>query len=341
MEQVAKAAGVTKGTVSRVFNGSPSVRATVVERVRTVAAELGYIKPPQRKAKGEGTVEAWLKSRKVVFVLVAPQGLRWMLRNAPIYAHVLQGAQSALESRGLSLNIATVKNAEEAASLIAGGRTHGVLAIASDLPASIAAALEEVPMVQVMGLLPQGECDHVSYDPERTGALAAGYLSEKGHQLCACLGASNTEVFRRRALAFRRHLENSGVTVEDLLDKDLVSIDQDHNAVEERILTRLVDALIKMKPRPSGLFILADMLAPGVYRLLQAHGIRPGVDLEIVSCNNEEPYLNDLRPVPAVVDVQGEEIGFRAVEQLFWRMQNPSKTPVSITIAPRLVLPPQ
>ncbi|WP_229903471.1 LacI family DNA-binding transcriptional regulator, partial [Streptomyces spiralis] len=43
LEDVARRAGVSKSTVSRVINGEPRVREAVAERIREAVAELGYV----------------------------------------------------------------------------------------------------------------------------------------------------------------------------------------------------------------------------------------------------------------------------------------------------------
>ena len=44
--------------------------------------------------------------------------------------------------------------------------------------------------------------------------------------------------------------------------------------------------------------------------------------MHLISCNNEMPYLNRLRPAPATLDIRAESIGRRGIEQLIWRLDN-------------------
>ena len=57
--------------------------------------------------------------------------------------------------------------------------------------------------------------------------------------------------------------------------------------------------------------------------MVQSHGVELGPGkTEIISCNNERPYLVGLSPKPAVIDIRVESIGRRGVEQLLWRLQH-------------------
>ena len=56
---------------------------------------------------------------------------------------------------------------------------------------------------------------------------------------------------------------------------------------------------------------------------LQRAGVKIGPgEVEIISCNNERPYLIGLSPKPAEIDIRVEAIGMRGVERLLWRMRN-------------------
>jgi hypothetical protein len=58
---------------------------------------------------------------------------------------------------------------------------------------------------------------------------------------------------------------------------------------------------------------------------LQRGGIEIGPGkVEVVSCNNEKPYLVGLDPTPTEIDIRASSIGLRGVEQLVWRLEHPN-----------------
>jgi DNA-binding LacI/PurR family transcriptional regulator len=131
----------------------------------------------------------------------------------------------------------------------------------------------------------------------------------------------------------------AGATVLDISNTHLMQASPDIQMPNEDVLRACIDKFLASSPRPEGLFITADVVAPPLYRELDRRGITPGVDLHVVSCNNERSYLTQLKTQPAVVDIQSGQIGARAVESLFWRLQNPDALRQSILIEPVLHLP--
>jgi LacI family transcriptional regulator len=105
-------------------------------------------------------------------------------------------------------------------------------------------------------------------------------------------------------------------------------------------LESIADAIAKSDPRPDGLFVSRDAEAIGLYPMLVQHGIRPGTDVQIISCNNEQSGLAMLSPRPATIDLGTEEIGRWAVTRLVNRITRPSEPPIRMLTAPKLVVPP-
>src|SRR5262249_26846193 len=97
-------------------------------------------------------------------------------------------------------------------------------------------------------------------------------------------------------------------------------------------LAEAVDQLLKIQPRPTGLFVPSDRHTSLVYQLLTERGIKigpssAGGQVEIISCDNEESRLEPLSPRPASIDIGAVEIGRRAVRRLLIRLQHPEESP--------------
>jgi LacI family transcriptional regulator len=72
-----------------------------------------------------------------------------------------------------------------------------------------------------------------------------------------------------------------------------------------------------------------------MYAALQRRGVRPGVDVGVVSCNDERSLVMGLDPALTTVNVRAEAVGRAAVSRLLWRMAHPTDE----TIARLLVEP--
>jgi DNA-binding LacI/PurR family transcriptional regulator len=105
-------------------------------------------------------------------------------------------------------------------------------------------------------------------------------------------------------------------------------------------LESLAEAIARSDRRPDGLFVSQDVEAIGLYPMLVQRGIRPGGDVQIISCNNEQSGLAMLSPRPATIDVGTDQIGRWALTRLVNRIARPAEPAIRMLIAPKLV-PPQ
>jgi DNA-binding LacI/PurR family transcriptional regulator len=93
---------------------------------------------------------------------------------------------------------------------------------------------------------------------------------------------------------------------------------------------------------PTGIFVADDMQVAIMQPALQKAGVDIGPGkIEIISCNNETPYLVGLMPKPAVIDIRVESIGRRGVEQLLWRLDHADVPERMITAVEPVVIPPE
>ena len=174
LEDVARAAGVSKSTVSRVLSGDAtlSVRDETRERVRALAQELGYRPHPVARALATPATGA--------LALLVPT-----LSN-PAYVEILRGAYRRARERGYVLLCAEDFEDQEAdeafTELVDGGRVDGLL-IASARPENrLLDALERhwVPHVFVNRSVP-GARANVTLDVARASRVAYEHLAALGH----------------------------------------------------------------------------------------------------------------------------------------------------------------
>jgi DNA-binding LacI/PurR family transcriptional regulator len=88
-----------------------------------------------------------------------------------------------------------------------------------------------------------------------------------------------------------------------------------------------------------GLFVSRDRDALPLWPLLKERGLTPGKEIEVVSCDNDEPLLSMLDPRPPSIDLCPEQIGHRAVARLGGRIREPHDPPFRTLVLPRLVMP--
>ena len=173
-----------------------------------------------------------------------------------------------------------------------------------------------------------GACkyDHITYNNESLGVIAANYLSSRGHKRVMSIGPMEKPFFITRYNFCRKSIEAAGGEV---LSADAYLISPENLGDSDK-------AIRSAKDRPTGYFVYNDEVAMMLYTYLNAIGIKPGVDVEVVSCDNSM-MLENLDIKPASFDLHLEQIASQSAEQLLWRMKNPKAQPNLLIIEPELV----
>lgn len=341
--EVAQAAGVGIGTVSRAINRANTVKQSTAEAVQKAMRELGYTPPPPEKRRGRRFGRAYPRKSDttVVLMIIGERGLNWMLSQAPIYSAVIEGIEKEISDHGMNLQIRQVADWQRAVETLNDDSVRGVIFFGSqDSVVQPTGSLQKLPCIWVMGDPGKFAGDHVQPDHAKIGIIAAEHLLQKGHRHCAYLGFVDGPPgyhVGSRGDTFRWAIEQAGGTVEMLMDPELIVVDRDHNSPNEPVIAKLFDRLMGLSPRPTAIMIRADILAPVTYRLLQARGIMPQKDMTVITCNNERPYLMSLSPPPVIVDLHAVAIGRRAVNQLLWRYENRTEPAMRVLVEPVLI----
>lgn len=337
VREVARRAGVSLGTVSRVLNGSPTVTPEIDRRVRKAVRALGYT--PIRRRSGDGRP---LRGRTLALVIL---GMNRSLVGLPVIAEAIHGAESALSGAGASVLLVDAPDVKTVPAALKRTRIDGVILksalqgdVIGEAHPELVDRLKRVPGVWILGRPENAWGDAVSSNDESVGRLAAEALLARGHRRLAYLNPKpDHTLFARRQASFVWHAKRAGARVESFLGR-VGDWSLPLKAVEGVDAVRgLVDRLLSSRKRPTALFVPGDSVAAMVYRSLAERGLEAGRDLSIVSCNNEESLLMGLHPALTTIDVHASEIGRRAVEQLAARLANRNAPPVEIGIEPALV----
>jgi LacI family transcriptional regulator len=205
LEDVARAAGVSKSTVSRVLSGDPmlSVRAETRERIQALARDLGYRPHPVARALATPARGA--------LALLVPE-----LSN-PAYVEIIRGAYRRAREHGYVLLCAEDFEGQEAdeafTELVDGGRVDGLLVASARPENRLQAALERhwVPHVFVNRSVP-GAPANVTLDVAEASRLAVAHLAGLGHERIGHVaGPRGVQSARLREAAFRAEIAMRGL----------------------------------------------------------------------------------------------------------------------------------
>lgn len=340
---IAKLAGVSHTTVSRVINNEGRVSSETASRIRAIMEEMGYVpKPPAMRRGPRRAKDAGFKTGNIAF-LTSSESLK-ILSHSPIMANVLHGIEEALASKGMSMVQGAVGVKRPLPPIVAKGGVDGVIvwphldAVSSDA----VEVLRGYKVVYVMsGASERLSADRVRVNHGKVGRLAANYLVSQGHQHMAYVTPSS--LMSRinlcdRWASFSALAEEHGLSARQCVIEqshyDLMEIDRDRDLLIQKTL----QDFLAHADRPTGMFVTCDALTAKIYPILKDLGIEMGRDLEIVSCNNETSLLAGLEPRPISIDIQPEYIGKKAVEQLRWRILHPEEeSQITVEVSPRAI----
>lgn len=183
LADIAARAGVSIATASRALSGKPRVSREVVDRVRAVAAELGYRVDPIARALRDG-------SSRLVGMVVPGIG-------NPFFSQLVGAVEEELTRAGFELLLADshgfVEEEVRRLRVLADRRVDGILIVASDRTASmpsIANVPQEVAVVAVDRATDRPIVDYVGVDNELGLELIFEHLAELG---VATVGFAGTD----------------------------------------------------------------------------------------------------------------------------------------------------
>src|SRR5215212_1436161 len=340
---VAKRAGVSVATVSRVINQFPGVSPRTAKQVRAAMKELLYVPSPIRPGPKPGsrrTSKLKVGVGAIVVLTVGQPSRDWL--TLPMMASIFAGITTASVQRGLKLMVAEMANASKISDLISGKQVDGAIVFwSSHLGAGNFEELRShgVPLVRLMGAIDgPAEVDHVTTDNMAVGRLAHQHLQSHGCTDVAFITEfPSWPLMRLRGQAFANSARDAG----HRMTSYVVGTDGASEIYRPRVhmaptLEELIDKLAAKTPRPTGIFSSTDRLTTKLYPLLESRGMFPGRDIQVVSCDNQEAMLSLLRPRPASVDLRPETIGQLAVARLIHRLQYPEEAALQIQVPPAL-----
>jgi LacI family transcriptional regulator len=341
--EIAKLAGVSHTTVSRVINNEGSVSSETAHKIRAIMKEMGYVpKPPALRRGPRRARDAGFKTGNIAF-LTSSESLK-ILSNSPIMSNVLHGIEEALACHGMSMVQGAVGAMRPLPPIVAKGGVDGVIVWPhlDNVSSKAVEILRGYRVVYVMsGASERLSADRVRVNHGKVGRMAANYLASQGHRRIAYVTPSSL-VSRinlcDRWAAFlalaKEHAQTARQCVIEQSHFDLMETDQDRDL----LIHKTLEDFLAQGERPTGMFVTCDALTAKIYPILKSLGMRIGQDLEVISCNNETSLLAGLEPRPLSIDIQPEQIGKKAVEQLRWRILHPEEeSQITIEVSPKLL----
>ncbi|MCA9241346.1 MAG: LacI family DNA-binding transcriptional regulator [Planctomycetales bacterium] len=324
IEDVAKKAGVSISTVSRVINRRNLVNAVTKARVEKAIKELGY--RPNVFARGL----MLRKSNILGFVLPDIHG--------EFYSEIIRGAMQKARELGYHLIVSAVTAEDDGQDVLgmvgAQGLVDGMAVMVSEKDSQIRKSLAtlDLPLVVLDAELPRVTHDTVLIDQSRGAeAMAAHLLAVRPNDRIIFVGGLETNLDTRdRLQAFRDVLRSAK---RQLPNQDVYYLDYSYQTAFDLAY----DHAQEWSQRPTTVFAANDEMAAGVISAAAAR--RVDVPRELRVAGFDDTRIAQLtRPALTTVHVPMADMGATAIELLCDRLEEPDRPVKKVILQAELVV---
>ena len=358
--RIAKLAGVSTATVSRVLNERDVVSDATVAKVRQAMKHIGYQPPPPGSRRGpKAHLHAQLQHRAIAFLWTASEK-PVLQRNGDVFPKettdtfswpggeepaetltghaLLQGAAAALRKHRISLTVDYLYHPGCLPAVVENQRVDGLVLHGPEPEESLVAKLRQIPSVWLLSSGATTWGDRVQPNHRAVGRKSLEYFASKNCRNVCCITYRPTGQGIRyhtdRANAFGLHAQMRQISCV------MLGADMDE-PVDSQGLFAMAEALVgqflKLTPRPDGLFV-ANNLGYYIHEHLRRRGVEPMKDVLYI-CGDREVVYQHMEPEPAKIDIHSHDIGQLAVELLIVRLANPDVPPINLMVEPTLIIP--
>ena len=323
IQDVAKLAGVSISTVSRVLNGTAHVNPDVELRVHEAIQKLQY--QPNRAARA-------LRANysRIIGLLITD------IQN-PFFTALIRGVEDVAQSKGYSVILC---NSDESAhkeqqyiEVLCAEHVAGSIVVPTREQVQILKPFQEqnIPVVLVDRTIKKSGCDAILVN-NRLGAYeAVTHLIENGYRRIGIVcGPLKTTTGRERFAGYRQALQDAGYAPDPLLERI--------GSFKEESGEKLTNELLELEEPIDALFICNNLMTLGALNAIQKREIRIPDNIAVVGFD-EMPWATLSSISLTTVTQPVYDLGSTAALRLFQRLENPATfNEQEIVLSPRLTL---
>ena len=277
---IAKQAGVSASTVSRVINDKPGIKASTRERVQKLLRENNYT--PNEAARG-------LVKQSTRFIGILVEDIRVEHHNESVY--VIERAMAAQGYTCITLNTgASAAEKAECVRILGKRQVEGAILIGSmfsarEVAEAIERSLREVPVMMVNGWLPLPNVYGILVDEERGVEECVEFLARQGHRHPAFVTDGPTPSNRSKLKGFQNALLKLGQSGggDVVFDVPAQSLDPEEALERGRLVTRRI---LRESPETDGVIYSTDLLAVGGLQCLAGERLSVPGRMAVIGIDN-------------------------------------------------------
>lgn len=312
IKDVAKAAGVSTATVSKVMNGSYSISQETVDRVNRVMQEMDY--HPNLRARN------FVKQSTKTIVFVTTLGKNAGFSNPHMF-EIICGMEHMLSEKAYSLVVKHISVAEAteyvhrtADAKSADGFVIHASVVSRELDELI--FREEIPHLVIGNPNFNSHFCWIDIDNRLAGELAAKHLLEQGCQSLAFIGGKEIDKISMHRL--------EGVL--SVLNAHDVLVPGDYVQRGESLCDsgyEMTAEVLKKSARPDGIICANNYIAYGCVNALRDHGVAIPKEIRVITFD-DYPFSQILKPRLTVVNIDVFDMGAQAGKYILQKIRKPN-----------------
>lgn len=326
IKDVAKLAGTSTATVSKVMNGSYSISEETIERVKAAMEELDY--HPNLRARNF----ARQTTNTIIFVTSLEKNVGF---TNPHMFEILCGLEYFLSGRGYSLIVKSI-GAREACEYIQNAAetkvSDGFVIHASVLTPELDQLVFEKMIPHIVIGLPNFN-SHVCWidsDNRLAGELAAKHLLEKGYQSLAFVGGKEVDNISSQRLTGVLSVlsEHELIVPKGYVQYGEPDCDSGYRMTEE---------ILNAKERPDAIICANNYIAYGCVNALHDKKISIPNEMAVMTFD-DYPFSQILKPQLTVINIDVFDMGVQAGKYMLQKIKKPNLHMQSYITIPTLIL---
>ena len=321
IKDVAREAGVSVATVSRVWNEAAFVSPETRQRVAEVATRLGY--SPHGAARSLIT-----RTTHAIGVLLPDL-------YGEFFSEIIRGIDHAAQDDGYHILVSSSHDSKDeidAALRSMRGRVDGMIIMSPDLEAqrTLHTLQGSFPVVLLNGDAASKAFDTITIDNHEGATAMVRHLIAHGHKRIAMIGGPERNYdAAERLRGYESALAESGIARDESLEvRGDFSELSGHRAVQQ---------LLALSPRPTAIFAANDSMAIGALSALRERGLRVPEDMAVAGFD-DIPLARYMNPPLSTVHVDISLLGERAAALLLSSLQKGPRARQQLQLSTTLVI---
>ncbi|HVO42095.1 MAG TPA: LacI family DNA-binding transcriptional regulator [Aggregatilineales bacterium] len=323
ISDVAKRAGVSTMTVSRVINNFGYISQDTRERVERAIVDLGYV--PNALARS-----LRFKQTKTIALIVTD------ITNS-FFTTIARGVEDTASEQGFSVMFCNTDESQtkeaEYVNVLLQKQVDGILLVPACSADDSVSLLQDrgTPVVVLDRRIPNVQVDTVRCDTSLGSYQLTQHLLGLGHRRIALLSGPRTvSTAVDRADGYRRALTEAGLAEDTALEF--------YGPFTQAGGYQIATEALALNPRPSALVAANNFIAIGAMQALREAGLRLPDDLSMVTFDDFSSALV-MEPFLTAIDQPAYEMGRRATELLLTRLAGGgSDEPQEILMPTRMII---